>query len=112
MKMPNWVFNHLTIKKEYIGKIVNSMGNVDFNILAPMPESVQHISQDSLIEIDILYYLSNKLDISPKKMVNNKVLMKVCNISPENSLFKIRLNNVDVPKGADPCKYYILHLYN
>lgn len=31
--MPNWVFNHLTIKKEYLGKIMNSEGDVDFNML-------------------------------------------------------------------------------
>ena len=28
--MPNWVFNHLTIKKEYLGKIMNSDRDVEY----------------------------------------------------------------------------------
>lgn len=110
--MPNWVFNHLTIKKEYLGKIMNSDGDVDFNILSPMPDSVRNMQQDSRIETDIMYYLSNRLEISPRKMMKSKTLKDACKINPEDSLFSIRMYNVDVPEGTDPCEYYILHLYN
>ena len=109
--MPNWVFNHLTIKKEYLGKIVNSDGKVDFNVAVPMPQSVIDMAEDSKIETDVYYYLSNRLRLSQDIMTMNKTLSEVLGIVPGDIIFRIRLISVNVPKGADPRECYIKYLH-
>ncbi len=37
--MPNWVHNEIICKPDLVSKIVNSDGEVDFNILIPSPET-------------------------------------------------------------------------
>lgn len=47
--MPNWCCNRLSIKKEYLDKVFRD-GEVDFEILAPVPEEVMIIN-DSFTRI-------------------------------------------------------------
>lgn len=69
--MPNWCFNELTISKEYVDKIVTlpegesdyTKGYADFNIVVPMPESLNVTSGSSNNE-DIYIYLSNRFEKS------------------------------------------------
>ena len=54
--MPNWVSNTLGIKKEDAKHILNKDGNVDFNIICPMPESLD-VPSGSHMEEAIAVYL-------------------------------------------------------
>lgn len=55
--MPNWVHNHLKISDEYRSKILNENDKVDFNIVVPMPESL-NCESGSTNEAAIYAYLS------------------------------------------------------
>ena len=59
--MANWVFNYLTVKLDYLDKIVNMEGKVDFNIIAPKPTSVDELLHSVSLHTDIYYYLSGRL---------------------------------------------------
>lgn len=39
--MPNWVFNHITVRKKDVARIVNKDGDVDFELLLPMPKELE-----------------------------------------------------------------------
>ena len=57
--MPNWVENTLTIRKEDKGFVINEKGEVDFNLILPMPETM--IDTISPVYKDAIYcYLSDK----------------------------------------------------
>ena len=42
--MPNWTTNAIACHKESLGLFVNEDGNVDFNMMRPMPESLHIVS--------------------------------------------------------------------
>lgn len=71
--MPNWVENTLTVKNEpsYIRKIINNKNEVDFGILIPEPSSVD-IDDDSNNHAKVLYYLSNRNNLSIRSVMTNK----------------------------------------
>lgn len=57
--MPNWVNNNLTIKKEDAKYVLNSKGEVDFELLCPCPDSIVN----TISPVDkgaIWWFLSNK----------------------------------------------------
>lgn len=57
--MPNWVENTLTIKKEDRGFVINENGDVDFNLIFCMPETMKNTI--SPVRKDAIYcYLSDK----------------------------------------------------
>ena len=56
--MPNWCRNYLKLKNENdLVKIVNAEGEVDYNILLPMPEDLD-VTSGGLNDRDIYIYLS------------------------------------------------------
>lgn len=57
--MPNWVENTLTIRKEDRGFVINENGEVDFNLIRPMPETM--VDTISPVDREAIYcYLSEK----------------------------------------------------
>lgn len=64
--MPNWVQNLMIVEKKHIGKILDNEGNVNFNIICPMPLSldIQSIYDP---EAAMYYYLT----IHAQKTLNN-----------------------------------------
>ncbi len=64
--MPNWVFNELHIRKKDMDKVVNKDGEVDFEILLPMPETMRKTI--SPVRKDTIYiYLSEKCNKKVKE---------------------------------------------
>ena len=57
--MPNWVRNTLTCDKKYRNHILNTEGEVDFNILVPMPDAIRNTVSDSYKNIALYAYLSD-----------------------------------------------------
>jgi len=68
--MPNWCYNELSLKKtdsKTLSKVVNKDGEVDFNILSPMPKSIKNTEAGSSNDRDIYVYLSKKLTRTPRE---------------------------------------------
>ena len=86
--MPNWVFNYLTVKRDYLDKIVNKDGKVDFSIIAPIPAPVESVLENGSIHTDIYYYLSGRLKKTPKAMMRNQLLLDCCKISDQSILYE------------------------
>ena len=59
--MPNWVYNTLTIHESQKHLILNSNGNVDFNIIEPMPEEMRDFEPAFGNEEQVLYYLTDRM---------------------------------------------------
>ncbi len=54
--MPNWVTNWLTIRTQDKNLVLNEKGNVDFNILIPMPEELENTISGGDIKDCMSYY--------------------------------------------------------
>lgn len=67
--MPNWCHNTLIVKKEHLPLIVNSKNDVDFDILAHMPASLNVDEAGGNNLRDIYVYLSNKLKRNKQLML-------------------------------------------
>lgn len=61
--MPNWCRNTMTVSHQYHDKILNNKNEVDFNIILPMPESL-NIDSGSMNNSDMYMYLSKKNTVS------------------------------------------------
>ena len=55
--MPNWTFNEIAIKKENKKYLINDKGEVDFNIICPMPEVLSRTISGGRIDECVLYYV-------------------------------------------------------
>lgn len=71
--MPNWVENTLTVENKplYVRKIINNADEVDFSIVIPEPSSI-NIDDDSNNHAKVLYYLSNRNNLSIRSVMNSK----------------------------------------
>lgn len=89
--MPNWCWNTLKLNKKHIDLVLNNKGVVDFNIIRPMPESLDVID-GSLTETAIRVY---KEGISP---------------SPEDELqYEKELANHGKEKYSSVTDYMVKH---
>ena len=79
--MPNWVNNMLTISNEYRSKILNADNEVDFNIVAPMPESLDCDSGRTNAPA-IYAYLSLKNTRDLEDMKKDEFVRKILKIKP------------------------------
>jgi hypothetical protein len=57
--MPNWVFNSLAIRKQDKDYVINKNGEVDFNLVCPMPKSLD-VTNEAQNPYAIYLYLSLK----------------------------------------------------
>ena len=83
--MPNWCHNNLRIADKDRNYVFNKEGKVDFNVLLPMPESL-NVTSSTTNARDIIMYLSNKDSISVDKIKENpdiKCLTDDSTFSPE-----------------------------
>lgn len=77
--MPNWCENYLRISdKNAMKYIIDSEEIVDFNLLVPMPESL-NVTEGSDNEYAIYVYLSNRFEIPLAEMRENKIIKKLIN---------------------------------
>lgn len=77
--MLNWVRNELTINKKDLPYIVNGNGNVDFNTIVPMPESLD-VTSGSTNDYAMYVYLSERMTIpfsEVKKMPESQPLSNI-----------------------------------
>lgn len=71
--MPNCVYNIFHIEKQYLSNIVNSENEVDFNIVKPMPESL-NCEASSMNDLAIYYYLSDRMSVPVDDMRKSKLV--------------------------------------
>lgn len=64
--MPNWVYNTLTINKKDKDFVLDADGNVDFNIIKPMPDTIRKTISPARTET-IYLYLSEKDTVTVSK---------------------------------------------
>ena len=67
--MTNWVWNELKIEKKYKNLILNSNKEVDFNILMPMPKSLD-IQAGETDRLCMYWYLSDSLNLTQVEVAN------------------------------------------
>ena len=106
--MANWVFNYLTVKLDYLDKIVNMEGKVDFNIIAPKPTSVDGLLHSVGLHTDIYYYLSGRLKKPLKSMMRNKLLLDSCKISDQSTVYPWE---GEIPSGMSVTEFKVRQLY-
>lgn len=60
--MPNWVYNKLIIDNDpsQTKFVLNRQGEVDFNLVAKIPSSLENAEESSSIPYDVLAYISGK----------------------------------------------------
>lgn len=68
--MPNWCTNRIKIADEYRNVILNSKGEVDFNIILPMPDELR-VTAGGSDERNIYIYLSEKGKIPLEEVMKN-----------------------------------------
>ena len=59
--MPNWTTNYLACHEDDLRSIVNDQGDVDFNLVAPMPEKLD-ITQGSVTDYALRAYRSEGIE--------------------------------------------------
>ena len=106
--MANWVFNYLTVKGEFLDKIVNKEGNVDFNIIAPMPTVIGNVIESGSLDMDIYYYVSERLKKPLKTLIRNKLLLDTCKISDQSTVYPWEGK---VPPGMTVTEFKVRQLY-
>ena len=65
--MPNWCWNTLKLNKENANLVLNKKGEVDFNLICPMPESL-NVIEGSITKIAIEAY-NNRTDVDPEQEI-------------------------------------------
>lgn len=68
--MPNYCWNTLKLNKKYRDLVVDKEGNVDFNIILPMPEGL-NVESGSNNDTDIYVYLSERNNIALNAVRHN-----------------------------------------
>ena len=71
--MPNWCSNRLVLKRDIIDNIKNENGDVDFNILMPVPHGLIEVQGDfketSKMFLYLYAYFSNNLERDKKEVI-------------------------------------------
>lgn len=74
--MPNWVKNIINVSGRpsdidaFIEKVKGERGEFDFDEIIPMPKSL-NITSGNITDISILYYISDRLQKTPKEIKEN-----------------------------------------
>lgn len=69
--MPNWCWNTMKVDGIYRDKILNNEGEVDFNIVLPMPETLGQVTSGSNNIRDMYMYLSEKNSLAHSTVLKN-----------------------------------------
>lgn len=108
--MPNWVNNTIAIKKEDAKYLLNETGNVDFNIICPMPKDLNRTISGGDVNECVLYYIwktsATKKKFFERLVTENKMIgMHFINI-------KMNMNKADIEKAILDCIGSNPRMYN
>lgn len=120
--MPNWTENTIVAKKSLIEKYINDKNEFDFNLIIPMPESL-NVEAGGSNDTDILVYLTDKLSTHYSE-IDSDLLRGIysSHIIPVNvpKLYKtiqqrVQNNGIDLEKSYEKGKVlvdnYLLYNY-
>lgn len=122
--MANWVYNDISFPKKYKNLIVNENGNVDFNLIAPIPGKIleSRWANESKNDLScfIIVYMTNKF----RKPITNKLIYEIyqfinehipyafwiecSNVTPEQGIFLIlaKLNQIYTEESYNNYDFY------
>lgn len=108
--MPNWVTNEIAIKKEDMKYLFNDNGEVDFNVICPMPKELERTVSGGVINECVMYYVfktSKTKDEFFARCISEKNLIGHSYIDIKKSMTKAKIEAALLERIGDD-----LHMYN